>query len=843
MAPSWTDSAEQKLPGCPGTPHTERELKNVLGAATAWLVALAGSIWASPASAYDDGLLCAFESPVPPMSSMAAPLAAVSATASAADDVDPAMCPPPPPVRVRALGASAGREALAKARRTADPAEALLALDHAREVFPAIADLIDLERGARLLALGRASEARDAFAHARDTTVESQVRVLARVGYTRSLLEMGHRDATESLRTLMRRYPELPEEPELDFAMARYQERRGRASEAVRRYRRLDVRHPASPAARRARERLEAMSAEGVAVPPMPPIQRVERAERLLRRGPLEDARTELAALVTEPSLGAGHRARVHFALAQIARHEGRWEVARQHYARGQATGVVVGDEDDQSRRLDRASSMQDAMLAREQEHTRRRIQQLRGRTPLPRHGTARVMAMARLAARADLPELTEYADELIRRDLYPGLRLRAALELVGAIDDERLLRLLDGLGSRPGASGMKAQYHRARALQRLGRFGEAEREFQAVIVRDRGITPFYGMWSELQLRAIAEQRASACGEGVSCAAAQSTRPAETEPRLEGTAPAGSIPSTDARPAPDFEALAADLAPVIERHGEAYPWLARARTLLLAHDEAAAGRQLYEAMLAYREAIGRAIRRSGLESVARGDNRARVFVPFPTRRARRSIDAADRKVLSDIGDAIGDFGAATGWGGWDAVTERPRAYAAQVEAAAERHGLDPNLLFAVMRVESIYQKDIVSYAGAIGLCQIMPRTGQLIANARGRHDYTSADLLDPETNLDFAAWYLRSLIERFDGHVPLAIASYNGGPHNVRRWLEDHPRDMPLDAFLEHIPFDQTHRYVRRVMTHYRAYRAQLGLPMIEVSTQLPAATPDTVAF
>ncbi len=160
-----------------------------------------------------------------------------------------------------------------------------------------------------------------------------------------------------------------------------------------------------------------------------------------------------------------------------------------------------------------------------------------------------------------------------------------------------------------------------------------------------------------------------------------------------------------------------------------------------------------------------------------------------------------------------------------------------------RHGLDPNLLFAIMRVESVYQKDIVSYAGAIGLCQIMPRTGQLIAAARGKDDYTAADLLDPETNLDFAAWYLRSLIERFDGHVPLAIASYNGGPHNVRRWLEDHAREMPLDAFLEHIPFDQTHRYVRRVLTHYRAYRAQQGLPMIALSTTLPAPGIDPVAF
>ncbi len=185
----------------------------------------------------------------------------------------------------------------------------------------------------------------------------------------------------------------------------------------------------------------------------------------------------------------------------------------------------------------------------------------------------------------------------------------------------------------------------------------------------------------------------------------------------------------------------------------------------------------------------------------------------------------------------------TGFGGWDAVRARPRAYAAHVHAAAEAHGLDPNLLFAVMRVESVYQKDIVSYAGAIGLAQIMPRTGTLIARERGKADFTCADLLDPETNLEFAAWYLRSLIDRFDGHLPLAIASYNGGPHNVRRWMEEHGRDLPMDAFLEHIPFTQTHRYVRRVLGHYQAYRAQQGLPMISLSTTLPTPDPDPVGF
>ena len=188
-----------------------------------------------------------------------------------------------------------------------------------------------------------------------------------------------------------------------------------------------------------------------------------------------------------------------------------------------------------------------------------------------------------------------------------------------------------------------------------------------------------------------------------------------------------------------------------------------------------------------------------------------------------------------------------------APTERPPADTAldssgirsvALEAARE-HRVDPNVVLSVMETESCFQTDAISPRGAVGLMQIMPRTGRLIADAVGRDDFTTADLLSPETNIDFAAWYLASLIQRFDGRLPLAIASYNGGPHNVRRWLRDHGENMPLDAFLERIPFSQTHRYVRRVLTHYAAYREQQGLPMERLSTTLPPLDErgDHVAF
>jgi soluble lytic murein transglycosylase len=173
----------------------------------------------------------------------------------------------------------------------------------------------------------------------------------------------------------------------------------------------------------------------------------------------------------------------------------------------------------------------------------------------------------------------------------------------------------------------------------------------------------------------------------------------------------------------------------------------------------------------------------------------------------------------------------------------PRAYEWLAVPAANRYGLDPNVLLAVMRVESAYQKHIVSYAGAVGLMQIMPRTGQLIAHSLGHDDFTPADLLDPRLNLEFAAWYLSSLIHRFDGRLPLAIAAYNGGPHNVRRWIQESAEGTPLDVLLERIPFTQTHRYVRKVLVHYEAYRQQRALSMPQLSVQLPAQRVDPLAF
>jgi soluble lytic murein transglycosylase len=832
------------------------------------LVLLAGfATRASTARAWDDAPLCALEAPPRLFSLPSAP----------PPEPEPPMCRPDAATTTRReLEGSVARDAWTRANADTSDA-ALLALDTVAAAHPRLADLVALRRGEILLARGAPLDAHAAFRAAAES-VDSQTRLLAEVGAVRASLQADARGADEALERLLRHHPELPEEAELLLLAARRLEARGatdrRAHEAaLSAYRGIDVRFPGSSAGREARRRLLELDLA------LTDTQRVERAERLVRHGPLDEARAELARLEVAP-LHPTLLARVHGLLGRIARHEGRWADAERHLARSRL-GAAPSTDEDAVAEAERLADMAAAARARAVADAEAELRRLGYRDAIAqrrRAATARLFAQLRVSSRASLKTQTDaIVEELLTRTLPPGLRVDAALIAVGVADDEAIVRLLDGLEAREGSLGTLALYHRARALERLGRLDEAEAAFLAVRARERE-RGWYSLWSE---QGIASVHAAMVGRSREDAVAAAAPPADapladlapalefaplaraTEleaprlaslgvvderrraptPRLEGTADPALLPPAATPATLDHDALADRLAPIVAAHGNAFPWLGRAEDLLRLGDAEEAGRQLYEAFLAWRDAGGRAIRRTGLSSVARGAERPRSFVPFPLKAARRSLDARSRAELIAIGEAIGDYGVSTGFGGIAAVEALPRAYEAKVEAAARRHGLDPNLLFAVMRVESVYQREIISYAGAIGLCQIMPRTGALIASAKGDADYTTAWLLDPDVNLDYAAWYLRSLIERFEGHLPLAIASYNGGPHNVRRWLRDRPATMPMEAFLEHIPFDQTHRYVRRVLGYYAAYRAQQGLPMITLSTELPQPDADRVGF
>lgn len=148
----------------------------------------------------------------------------------------------------------------------------------------------------------------------------------------------------------------------------------------------------------------------------------------------------------------------------------------------------------------------------------------------------------------------------------------------------------------------------------------------------------------------------------------------------------------------------------------------------------------------------------------------------------------------------------------------PLAHATEVFAQGREHGVDPYLVIGLMRSESTYNAIAVSRVGARGAMQIMPRTGHLLADLAHDTEFTAGDLEDPLKSVDYGITYLGLLLDRFEGAFPLAVASYNGGPFNVSAWRRGTTAEMPMDAWVEHIPFRETRRYTKSVSASYGVY-------------------------
>lgn len=145
-------------------------------------------------------------------------------------------------------------------------------------------------------------------------------------------------------------------------------------------------------------------------------------------------------------------------------------------------------------------------------------------------------------------------------------------------------------------------------------------------------------------------------------------------------------------------------------------------------------------------------------------------------------------------------------------------YKELVIPAAEEYGLHPLFLFSVLRQESLFEGFVRSSAGARGLMQIMPATGESIAaNAGWPPDFTSDDLYRPSVSIPLGADYLDSQRNYFDGDLYAALAAYNAGPGNTLIWLE--LADGDPDLFLEIIRFEETRNYIKGIYEVFSIYR------------------------
>jgi soluble lytic murein transglycosylase len=148
----------------------------------------------------------------------------------------------------------------------------------------------------------------------------------------------------------------------------------------------------------------------------------------------------------------------------------------------------------------------------------------------------------------------------------------------------------------------------------------------------------------------------------------------------------------------------------------------------------------------------------------------------------------------------------------DYVLLYPRPFDAQVEQAARLAQLAPELIYGVLRQESLYRVDAVSSADARGLMQLQLDTARRTARHWKLPQPDLPDLFDPATSILLGAARLRTLLDQFDGQIPAALAAYNAGANAVMRWLPG--KSIDSDVWIENIPYGETRGYVQRVLWH-----------------------------
>lgn len=180
----------------------------------------------------------------------------------------------------------------------------------------------------------------------------------------------------------------------------------------------------------------------------------------------------------------------------------------------------------------------------------------------------------------------------------------------------------------------------------------------------------------------------------------------------------------------------------------------------------------------------------------------------------------------------------------------PSFYAPYIKQEAARNSIQPFLVSAVIRQESIFNPQIKSPAGAIGLMQIMPYTGKYIAK-KLKSQFSVDSLEIPAFNIKFGTYYLKELLDQFDENAILALASYNAGPHNAKKWKKRNAGEE-MDLFVEDIGFTETRNYVKRVLGNLYTYEFLAKYPSYNYgddsdrfvhsfSSSIDHATPETV--
>ena len=154
----------------------------------------------------------------------------------------------------------------------------------------------------------------------------------------------------------------------------------------------------------------------------------------------------------------------------------------------------------------------------------------------------------------------------------------------------------------------------------------------------------------------------------------------------------------------------------------------------------------------------------------------------------------------------------------------PLHYGQLVEKYAKQYNVDTFLIFAMILEESRYRADARSWAGAIGLMQIMPATGRELARQLKIRRFRTSMLKNPDINIRMGTKYIGYLNSMFDGNAMLVTGAYNGGPGRMKRWLES-KNIKDLDEFVEKITIRETRLHIKKVINSYDNYVEIYGQP------------------
>jgi tetratricopeptide (TPR) repeat protein len=152
------------------------------------------------------------------------------------------------------------------------------------------------------------------------------------------------------------------------------------------------------------------------------------------------------------------------------------------------------------------------------------------------------------------------------------------------------------------------------------------------------------------------------------------------------------------------------------------------------------------------------------------------------------------------------------------VLAQPTPYARSVLEVASAHGLPPSLVWGLVRRESFYDAEVVSLAGAYGLMQLLPTTARRVAAGLGDPEPAPAELLQPLVNLRLGTAYLSGLLDESTGNPYQALAAYNAGEGNGRRWAERLEPEAPPQEMILLISYSETRAYVYHVLRTWRLY-------------------------